>query len=468
MATAEDGLPDSYCGTRGESDFVGCKGLWPEDSPPPCIWLGDGSPSCQSSGQYCSGGRCPATCGETCCDKPIDLVGNWVDHTVKCFTCLLNAAPQASHVHMHNRLDGTPEGVREHIARWDVETISQSTEYQGHDYDEDDGDALLIDDMTYMWPYPLFCMPVGNAPDGDGVDDEVSWQAYNAIHVGSSKRAYDWWYELDAFTKSQNPGPKYGGAISPSGAGDRELPDILAPGSHPYTWDGWDPNYQWVDLDGCIQPFPPNAGTSFSAPTLAGIAARVASSSTAFRHNPAALKMALMLTAEEVTGGVWNSTVDGRDGTGTVSGYEAIDYAVNCADVTNDTQTPVVSGLCRDYGWQYMWSQKGFKVQVPTSIPSGEHLRAVVVWTANPDLNAGQNYLTDLDIVMQVDGGDWYYSMSYDANVEVIDVLASDLTPGAVYDLTVKRFSSVRIPSGATAQWFFIAVGWTWVKDHAP
>jgi hypothetical protein len=50
-----------------------------------------------------------------------------------------------------------------------------------------------------------------------------------------------------------------------------------------------------------------------------------------------------------------------------------------------------------------------------------------------------------------------------ESNVEVIDVPASELTPGDTYPLLV-RVWDVKIPAN---DFFYYSVGWTWVKDHA-
>jgi hypothetical protein len=110
---------------------------------------------------------------------------------------------------------------------------------------------------------------------------------------------------------------------------------------------------------------------------------------------------------------------------------------------------------------------KRFNYAVPNPKPSGKHLRVVLTWDSNPVVGGGVNALSDLDLIVQYNGS-VRTSGSWDNNVEVVDIAASELTAGSSYYIDVSPYIS-RIPaSGSRTNFFYYAIAWTWVKDHAP
>ena len=76
------------------------------------------------------------------------------------------------------------------------------------------------------------------------------------------------------------------------------------------------------------------------------------------------------------------------------------------------------------------------------------------------------NALSDLDLVVQKNGGT-QGSYSWDGNVEVVDLAASDVTAGSSYYIDVAPAIN-RIPtSGSRTNFFYYSIAWAWVKDHA-
>lgn len=402
------------------------------------------------------------------CMRPFETAVS-SDHARQCFSCLYHTAPAAI-LHHINSLSYNSSYSELRILNFGLQTISMSIERKDQQQtprDQNYSEFLCMDDWAYRWPYPLFCSPSGN----DQQQAEAQWQNYNGISVGSAKKWQEQTWQFDGFTSARNPDPVYGFCLTYGPApcaGDRELPHILAPGSHPYQPQSGGSQYLWTDYPS-HSPDWNASGTSYSAPVLNGVAARVASSRPdLFSHNVDGLKLALLLTAQNVDGGHWMTWEDGLDGAGVVSTYDAIDYAVNCTDVWgySGPTPPVVSGYTREVGGFGM-TDKVFQVLIPQNKPQGKHLRVALVWLSNPDLNAGTNSISDLDLDNFIaNGGAYYWSGSWDDNVEIIDVDAGQLTAGGVYSFTVHPWV-IRIPSGARAQFFYYSVGWAWVKDHA-
>ena len=106
---------------------------------------------------------------------------------------------------------------------------------------------------------------------------------------------------------------------------------------------------------------------------------------------------------------------------------------------------------------------KRFNYLVPNPKPSGKHLRVVLTWDSNPNVANGTNDLSDLDLVVQRNGGTTA-SASWDSNVEVVDIAAGDVTAGSSYYIDISPYVN-RIPSGS---YFYYAIAWAWVTDEAP
>ena len=425
---------------------------------------------------------------------PSDLQGQGVnaaivepqtgDHLVQTTACLKNAAPAARYFYKETgyyNMFSTDDWL---VAN-EIGTSSLSMSRTPEMRTPHEGDFLLMDDFAYRWPCPVFCTPAGNG----GPAEEVNWQQYTGISVGSVKYWQEREYRFDPFTSTRNPNPVasacLGGDTTDCG-GDRELPELLTPGSHPYEPVGvGDTSFVWytsLSYLYCSAPENPDStyvcgyypvdpwfgsGTSYAAPIANGIAARLISSNRPLlAHRPDAVKMVLMLTAHNVDSGYWDCRVDGRDGAGVVSAYDAVAYAVGCTDLTGQASPAAAeSGFYtaeRDTGM----TEETFRVRIPDDPPDGRHLRVVLVWTSTPDLDSHYNAASDLDLGAFVSDSGTYGSYSLDATVEMFDVPRAAVTPGREYTFKVLP-TDIRIPAGARTDFFYHTVGWTWVRDHA-
>jgi hypothetical protein len=209
-------------------------------------------------------------------------------------------------------------------------------------------------------------------------------------------------------------------------------------------------------------------GTSYSAPVVNGLAADVIAADSRMVSWPEKVRATLLLTAQNVDEGYWTPSVDGRDGAGVVSGSDAVAFAQNHTTVYPGNSA-VEKGMtassmtASDFGA----GNKRFYFRVPNPKPAGQHFRAVLTWDSNPIVGGGVNALSDLDLIVQVDGGN-RASASWDSNVEMVDVDAASLTAGGTYYIDIGAYAN-RIPtSGSRTNFFYYALAWSWVKDHAP
>ncbi len=388
-------------------------------------------------------------------------------HSQQTFNFLWRAAPSATFYHHRAQNawlepDYDSQDSQDFLINNEIETVSLSYERGS---DPNDMEFLVMDNFAYQFPFTNFFNPSSNS----GYDLVVEWAPYNAVSVGNVRHTAERHYEMAGCTQAKNPNPVYGGCVDggtpPDCAGDREMPYIVAPGISPDPAGGAG---NWMQNPPCLQNDEPWAqrlycGTSFSAPTANGIAADVISADARMRYWPEKVRVALLATAHNVDGGYWNSAIDGRDGEGVISGIDAIWFAKNRVEVQPGGQAETGSAVGTIDAASPTELQ--FFVKIPSVKPTGKHLRIVLTWDSNPDLTNHRNALSDLDLVFITKAG-IYSSLSYDGNVESIDVPSEKLTAGAVYPLNVV-VSRLDIPTDAIAQFFYYAVGWTWARDHA-
>lgn len=391
-------------------------------------------------------------------DANVSKIPEDIRHANGTFRCLTATAPSASFYH---RRTPTFDGANDvnYLIDNGIQTVSMSiSRGTTSPYHSTYAEFLVMDDFAYRYPYPVFVNPAGNS----GYQYEVNWQGYNAISVGNVRHTNNSTYELAGCTQTKNPPPVYGSCISGSGAdcaGDREMPHIVVPGI-PYT--GSDFATTCLEGGGSL-----GCGTSWSAPVGNGIAADVISADSRLAIWPEKVRAVMVLTAQNVDGGDWGTSTDERDGSGVVSGSEAVSFAQNHTSVSPGN-TAVVSGMAASslYSTDFTGSDKQFNYLVPNPKPAGKHLRVVVTWDSNPIVGGGANALSDLDVTVHVPGGS-FGSYSWDSNVEVVDVAASYLTAGGSNTIDLDPVFN-RIPtSGARTSFFYYAIAWDWVKDHA-
>jgi hypothetical protein len=207
-------------------------------------------------------------------------------------------------------------------------------------------------------------------------------------------------------------------------------------------------------------------GTSFAAPTANGIAACVISSKSSFTFWPEKVRLAMILTAQNCDGGEWDCNIDGKDGAGTLSGQNAVWFAQNCTEIYQGNSA-VQNGLCAA-SWSPDWEPwtKTFNIKIPSYRPSGKHLRIVLLWDSKPYLSSGHNYLSDLDLHCTRGSAVLGYSASYNGNVEVVDIPRSSLVSGETICAKAIIWSPSFDPN-EDERYFYYAIGWSWVQDHA-
>ncbi|HEX2253219.1 MAG TPA: S8 family serine peptidase [Thermoanaerobaculia bacterium] len=375
-------------------------------------------------------------------------------HSNQVFALLVNGAPDAT-FHHHKEITFSTQTAQDYLVNHGIQTSSISYTRTG------DASTYLfrvMDDFAYRWPFPVFTNPTANS----GYAQEAHWQHYNGISVGNVRHRDNRYYELDGCTQTRNPDPIYGSPLPGTVAGDREMPHLVSPGMTPYPNDGG-------AIEQCMGWTPMWCGTSYSAPLANSMAANVISADSRMVNRPEAVKAALLLTAKNVERSNWDAAEDGRDGAGAISGSGAAAFAQSHTTVREGAEAVhgLATGSLNDADEGRVLS---FGIRIPSTVPAGSHLRAVLTWTSNPDVNGGQNSLSDLDLSVGPPKSPLDGSYSLDDNVEIVDVPAHLVTPGALVPLRV-HVVDTRIPAGARANFFYYAVGWTWVKDfffHAP
>lgn len=375
-------------------------------------------------------------------------------HSHATFRILTASAPSATFYHRNSMTYNSTNDLN-YLVNNAIQTVSMSIERGGTSpYRATYSEFLTMDNMAYSYPFPVYVNPTANS----GYGYEVNWQCYNCLSVGNVRHTNDSYYEMAECTQTRNPPPRYGSCISGSGAdcaGDREMPHIVAPGIPSSGSD-----FAYTCLEGASNL---GCGTSYSVPVVNGMAANAIAADSRLASWPEKTRATLILTAQNVESGNWTVSSDERDGTGTVSGSEAVSFAQNHTSVSpGNTACEKGMGAASMYASDF-GSNKRYYFQVPNPKPSGRHLRVVLTWDSNPNVNNGTNDLSDMDLVVQTSAGN-QYSSSWDSNVEVVDVDASNLTAGSAYFLDVSPYAN-RIPSGA---FFYYAIAWSWVKDHAP
>lgn len=358
------------------------------------------------------------------------------------------AAPGASL--WHHRADQfyTDAG---YIINNNIKTLSLSKEGNNDLVTSDDMRGM--DDLVYQSPYPVFCNPAGN----NGYNLTSEWLCYNAINVGNVRHTSQTHWELAGCTQTTNPTHIYGSV------NDRELPMLVAPGLSS------DLNY-W-EVESCTGSTA-ECGTSWSAPIVNGLSADVRAADWRMAIWPEKVRTALLVTAQNVDGGYWDAGIDGRDGAGVVCGTTAVAFAQGHTSVYPNG-TAVVDGLGASSIYASDFNDPNpitYKIQIPGAKPSGKHLRVVLTWDSNPTPPGAatrENPLSDLDLVVTNGvGNNSMGSYSWNSNVEMVDIPNTMFTAGSVVDARILKGIN-RIPAGSRTNYFFYAIGWTWVKDHA-
>ncbi len=403
----------------------------------------------------------------------IELGGS--EHSDACWRIMTYTAPGATFYH---RASTTYFGQTNYIISNGIQTSSLS---YGNGTEPTNSTFREMDDFAFKSPYTVFCTPTGN----DGTDLVANWGCYNAISVGNVRHRNFTTFDIRdrpcglngvndggcTQTKNpsgiNNPGMCITRPTSPDCAGDREMPYIVAPGFTPQANSTTD----CKDITPMREPCQPNTGhwcgTSYSAPVANGIAADVIAADGRMFAWPEKVRAAILLTAENVTGGDWNSNEDGEDGNGVIYGANAVTFA-KTHFVTGVGFAAVAKGLAVGQVTTSNWSTAlTFNVLIPSTIPAGKNLRILLTWDSNPSQVNVVNALSDLDLNVTTSTGSFFASTSFDGNVEVVNIPGSSLAAGSTTVATISKYTN-RIPTSGTANYFYYAIAWDWVATHAP
>jgi len=313
-----------------------------------------------------------------------------------------------------------------------------------------DAEQVLMDWFVNQYPYTMFCNCTGN----HGFNYVSGWGAYNGLSIGNVRCDTDHHYcfPSDLCTETTNPANRYSSSYT-----DREMPYIVAPGITPVTGIGMEAS--------CVEAL--YCGTSYSAPITSGIVANLKSHSSYWWEWPERVRVALLVSAQNVDGGEWSQFVDGRDGAGVISGYDAELFVRNATHVNQDgdsATTSCVSGIYGGSWYQSGASNHSFWCLVPTTKPAGKHLRIVLTWNSNANTSTNTNDLTDMDLVA-FPNNHLKVCVSKNSNNEIINIASNDanLVSGQIFRIKVINTTN-RIPVGSLT---YYAVGWSWVVDQA-
>lgn len=396
-------------------------------------------------------------------------------HNNMCFASMVNTAPKAR----FNHIKGSPN--LPDIKTYNIEVASKSYLTSGY--------SNSLESMTYNGPneQALICVPTGNYGVAFGPHTDAAWERDNSIHfnmlyVGGCQYTNREYFEIPsnsyyqykdasgkwiraspiAQTQCRNTRPLLGsGEID----GDKETPHLVGVSRTPC-----------VDKNATKSPYSGDtfSGTSSATPSVVGVAATViAANKSIMQWNIENVKTALLLTAENIDGDYWNPMIDGRDGCGVVSGYEAADYAKRVERKWENNQADD-EGIA--YGTIPNSSllngvTKQFNVKAPATLPEGKHLRAVLTWSVSVDAsNSSKKYLTDLNLSLTKKGSNKILAQchSFEDNIEVIDIPNCQLTAGEEYSLKLEvAEDGINFGPNPSHDYIKYTIGWVWVNDYA-
>ena len=414
-------------------------------------------------------------------------------HSNFTFECLSQTATMATLFHKISYYYYYSSNV-DWIINNGINTVSQSYVKYGSPTSQEN---RVVDHFAYRWPYPTFVTLTGNR----GYCYNVLWQCYNAVQVGNVRYTNETTYEMmglnspcesgvdsaqaweDPISQGKNPVPATSfsfpfvldcvnlGGCATNYSSDREMPHLVSPGYAAFPCGHSTTCIENTFGGGGV------AGTSLSAPVANGIAACVQSAKpSVFKLYPELTRVALILTAHNVHGGYWSPVIDGIDGTGVISGVDAVYFARNASQLRSPGSTAVQSGYYAGFIPQNTGSTYSitFNIAIPSSFPSGKHLRIVLTWDSSPSMAAGSsiNEAADFDLVVPgkiCPGRGTDNWGSYESTVEVAELMNNQLTPGTpitaqvlVWPFTINTNAYNKSLNGV-----YYAIGWTWIKDNA-
>jgi hypothetical protein len=334
-----------------------------------------------------------------------------------------------------------------------------------------------MDDFAYRYPYPTFVTPVGNL----GFSYNPDWAgSYNQISVGNVDDSNYTHFTIpinycsNGLTQTHNPVPINGGCIDggtyPDCASDREMPYIVAPGWSPrggvriHAGSTDSCELYGVFLQNSCVNYEIQWGTSASAPTANAMVLNLIGQKSSLANMPELTRAIILATSRNVRDSYWNSTFDGFDGNGVIHGKEAIELAKGITSVYPGNAAVERGAWYSTLGQaDFNGTAKSFKIKIPTTLPSGKHLRVVLTWDSSPDFVANVNDLSDLDLACAAAN---LSSASYDSNIETLDIPVTVTPAGSTLAIQVMPYTW-RHHANARSASIYAAMVWTFVADHA-
>ncbi|MCY1082094.1 S8 family peptidase [Archangium lansingense] len=247
-------------------------------------------------------------------------------------------------------------------------------------------------------------------------------RGYNLISVGSFKDQNTVLWSGDvmsSFSSGLDPASTYG---------DREKPELAAPGENITTLNGASP---WLHT---------TSGTSFSAPAVTGVTAQLMQRRTALQVWPESVKAILMATAVHNVEGA--TRLSELEGAGSVVTTQADDVARGV-----DGNWGGISYSCASPTWTTVATMP---------LWANRPARVVITWDTNTSYASYANRPSaDLDLqVLSPTGGVVASSASFDNTYEI-----GEFTPSVAgnYTVRVRKWSCALTP-----KW----LGWAWYQNR--
>ncbi|HSB12109.1 MAG TPA: S8 family serine peptidase [Blastocatellia bacterium] len=251
-------------------------------------------------------------------------------------------------------------------------------------------DFSKYDDYIVSNYFPTIAVSAGNNPPSLVVANPAI--AYNVIGVGefATGGTPDWVNDFMAPTSA---------FINPQSAhGDREKPDVAAPGGVISLSETFDPISGWLKSW---------SGTSFAAPHVSGTAILLMSKKPSLKIYPETIKAIVMASAIHNIEG--NSRLSDKDGAGGIQAKAAYDIVAN-----GWHSASFVSNGCADLS------------NAPALFATaGQLVRVVISWLVPIDANLTNYTFADADLsVSSPNHSQTWTSTSFDNNFEIVEFTA--------------------------------------------
>ena len=249
----------------------------------------------------------------------------------------------------------------------------------------------------------------GNVRDRCSSNHNVSspGKAYNVITVGAKDDKNTAQTEVDVGDDQFSYFSCY---VDPDTASSNRLkPEVVAVGQRILTMSTADP---WVGVDEI-------AGTSFSAPIVAGQAALMMQRKDWLTYSPEAVKAGIMTTAR------WTALKDDVD----PSKQASIDKMGVGAIDTTAADNSLINGRIRGlYLRENDFSNGYYDINFDVTVP--ERIRVIIVWSSHPSRVWITNWIlhdrleSDFDLTVRAPNGQVFGSYADEANYEIVEFQA--------------------------------------------